>query len=56
MRSKRTFSEVTHTKDIDQTDQNAEYRGVERDMSLLKRLFTFSWTSRSDVTYIRVPE
>lgn len=31
-----TFSKVTHTKDIDQTDENADDRGVERDVFCLR--------------------
>lgn len=42
-RTKRhTFSEVSHTKDIDQTDQDAKDGGVEGDVTCLQRLFQVS--------------
>ena len=50
-----TFSKVTHTKDIDQTDQNANDRGIERDMFCLQGLVLFAKREHT-VTYIRVPE
>ena len=51
-----TFSKVTHTEDINQTDKDADDYSVNRNMFCLKKLVEQAGENDIIIAYVRIPE